>query len=320
MPSRILRILFDRQSQGHILLLLFIMISTISQDDTIYAGDNKNETRSDLLIAKNLGRNPEYTSTLKRRGDKQTSGDAVKAARNVSKIENRIRELEVLEPALKAEVLAVTKMAAKANTIKERKAATKRIRESENNAIAVIKELKGLRRELEAAKGEELLARNAAGMGPRVAKFKPPDLSSIDRKFHGLDEVGKRNKVTKRVSPEVVEADPNIKRRKAKKLSSELIDAAGRRTYVKQPSTVGKRAFMKQPVSPIIKESEFEDVLGDAESNYEKALEKHFSAFMTLLDTISTGDNTKVVEDRAQEQYDDAREDLLKAVEKMDKP
>ena len=82
----------------------------------------------------------------------------------VTLMETRLEELKRLEPVLKAEVRVVTKLAAKAQTGKERRIATQKIRDAENNAIAVIKELRSLRKQLDSHRLEVSLAQHEAGL------------------------------------------------------------------------------------------------------------------------------------------------------------
>ena len=322
MLSRVFGILNSQSITAFLTPVLFVFLLAMSHHFTTYAKGSSITSQPNILLARNFDRNPEYPSTRKTKSHKQAMTDVKELNRRLLKIERRISELEVLEPVLKAEVLTVTKMAANATTLKERKEASKRIREAENNAIAVIRELKALHREFDAVKDETMLARKAAGLGSEFAKLGSGDARSLDRELNRLEHLTSKKEWREGLSgsPREERVARKIKRKTAKRLSSDTqVADLGKRTYMRSTKDLGKRAVMK-PATPVIEESEFDDILGTGESSYEKALEKHFNAFLTLLDSIVTTEGSPHDEKNAQKKYDQAREELMRMVEEADEP
>ena len=84
-----------------------------------------------FLVALSFSSNTSFGEgiTIDSQVGKKAINQVEKLFENASYMEKRITELERLEPILKAEVRAVTKLAAKASSSKDRRLATKRIRE-----------------------------------------------------------------------------------------------------------------------------------------------------------------------------------------------
>ena len=317
----LLRVLFEilnpQLMNARLMPMLLVIGCITSRNVTPCAEANSIKPQSTILIARKFDRNPEYPAMRKTKSRKQALASAKELTQRAQKIERRINELEVLEPVLKAEVLTVTKMAAKATRLDERKIATKRIRDAENDAIAVIRELKALRREFDAVKGEAILARNEAGLGTELAK-----LGTTDNRVSGrIEHLKGRDEWRRGLSPEGKKVARKIKRKIAKRISPDAhVAGFERRTTRKANKGFGKRTAMR-PISPLIKESEFDDILGAGDaSSYEKALDQHFNAFITLLDSIMTPDaNEQNNETDAQEEFDEARKQLIRTVRETDK-
>ena len=135
---RILYTLSRRSIQKFLVITISILLHNTFPIVPVLAAKNEAISRDNLLLAKKFETGREYPSSKGKLG-KQHYGNLEEASRKVMNLKKRISELEVLEPILKAEVLSVTKMAANADTLKERKQATARIREAEDNAISVIR-------------------------------------------------------------------------------------------------------------------------------------------------------------------------------------
>ena len=286
-----------RPNEKILVYLLAILLPNTLFIDALSAQEKQEATESGVLIAKSFERYSDV-KPVKRADNQQQLANLEQASRKEMKLEQRIRELEVLEPILKAEVLTVTKMAANARTVKERKQATKRIREAENNAIAVIKELRALRRQLEATRAEVMLARKSTDTKTRLDK-----LESIHSRFLERETASVREPVQIDERPVVVHREsrqkPKIVRRKQAKRVGIIADS-------------GKKARMK-PMKTVIDRSEFDDVLESSrsDSDYEKALEKQFTAFLHLLDALATGEVSEEEEEQALEEYEEHRQEIM---------
>ena len=297
----ILLILNRRSVQKFLVMTIGILLYNMFLVVPVLAAKNEAISGENLLLAKKFETSQEYPSPRRKgKAEKQQMANLEEASRKLMKLEKRISELEVLEPILKAEVLSVTKMAANASTLKERKLATARIREAEDKAIAVIKELRALRKQHVASEAQVALAKESKGM-----KVKLSELDSIHSKFVDYDLNKTEKRIDKDESQVIVRRDkkrriPKVKRRKAKR--------------VDEVAFAGKKIDIK-PMPTVLEKSDFKDVIGKPKSDYEKALEKQFTAFITLLDAFTAEDISEKDEEKALEQYEETRKEVMKSLE-----
>lgn len=277
-----------------------------------------------ILLAKNSQESEKkeelYRKAKKGQGGKKSLDEKGALADKLLKLQRDVRDLTVLEPTLKAEVITVTKMASTAQTAKERRIATKKIRNAENNYIALVKEIRDLKKRIEVAK----LELQSAGTDKQmIAKIQSRSIKGKEfmKRAGNMGQVGEssRRKPQKIVS------------KKAKKESKSIGALASDRKKGRFPWFRKEKKEDETPIAGLepmdqleqellaqsrkrgdsaklsSRKMQFPKSLPDLKGAYEKALNEEAEACLQLINAYTSTEIPKYKEISAEKEYREAR-------------